>query len=77
MRKILVAVFAGLFLLSATLVALQQQDFSKVEIKAIPVRGNVSMLEAAAAMSVSPRVKTVCLLSIVNTRRSLKKLRPR
>lgn len=47
MRKILVAVFAGLFLLSATLVALQQQDFSKVEIKAIPVRGNVSMLEGS------------------------------
>lgn len=47
MRKILVAVFAGLFLLSATLVALQQQDFSNVEIKAIPVRGNVSMLEGS------------------------------
>lgn len=47
MRKILVAVFAGLFLLSATLVALQQQDFSKVEIKALPVRGNVSMLEGS------------------------------
>lgn len=47
MRKILVAVFAGLFLLSATLDALQQQDFSKVEIKAIPVRGNVYMLEGS------------------------------
>ncbi len=47
MCKILAAVFAGLFLLSAALVAVQQQDFSKVEIKTIPVRGNVHMLEGS------------------------------
>ncbi len=45
MRKVLIAVFVGLFTLSAVLVAVQQQDFSKVEIKTIPVRGNVYMLE--------------------------------
>lgn len=45
MRKALVAVFVALFALSATLVALQQQDFSSVEIKTIAVRGNVHMLE--------------------------------
>ncbi|MEK7729583.1 MAG: MBL fold metallo-hydrolase [candidate division KSB1 bacterium] len=47
MRKILLAVFAGLFMLSAALVAVQQQDFSKVEIKTVPVRGNVYMLEGS------------------------------
>jgi glyoxylase-like metal-dependent hydrolase (beta-lactamase superfamily II) len=44
MRKVLMAVFALMLTLSA-LLALQQQDFSKVEIKATPVRGNVHMLE--------------------------------
>ncbi len=44
MRKMLIAVFVLLLALSAVL-ALQQQDFSKVEIKTIPVRGNVHMLE--------------------------------
>jgi glyoxylase-like metal-dependent hydrolase (beta-lactamase superfamily II) len=47
MRTLLAAVFAGLFVLSAALVAVQQQDFSKVEIKAHPVRGNVYMLEGS------------------------------
>lgn len=45
MRRILAAVFVALFALSAALVALQQQDFASVEIKTIPVRGNVHMLE--------------------------------
>ncbi len=36
--------FAGLFLIGAVL-AMQQQDFSKVEIKATQVRGNIYMLE--------------------------------
>ena len=45
MRKVLIAVFALLFTLSAVLALQQQQDFSNVEIKAIPVRGNVHMLE--------------------------------
>lgn len=44
MRKTLITVFALLFVLPAVL-ALQQQDFSSVEIKAIPVRGNIHMLE--------------------------------
>ncbi len=47
MRKALLATFAGLFVLSAVLVAVQQQDFSKIEIKATPVRGNVYMLEGS------------------------------
>jgi cyclase len=37
-------VFAGLFLIGAVW-ATQQQDFSKVEIKATPVSGNIYMLE--------------------------------
>lgn len=41
---ILRLVFAGLFVLGAVW-ATQQQDFSKVEIKVTPVRGNVYMLE--------------------------------
>lgn len=47
MRKTLLAAFVGLFVLSAVLVAVQQQDFSKVEIKATLVRGNVYMLEGS------------------------------
>ena len=47
MRKILIAAFASLFLLAAALVAVQQRDFSKVEIKTLAVRGNVHMLEGS------------------------------
>lgn len=47
MRKILVATFVGWFALSAALVAVQQRDFSKVEIKVLAVRGNVHMLEGS------------------------------
>ncbi len=44
MWRILIATFVMLFALSAVPV-LQQQDFSSVEIKTVPVRGNVHMLE--------------------------------
>src|SRR5262245_43972929 len=45
MRNVVIAVFVLMFALSAVLALQQQHDFSKVEIKTIPVRGNVHMLE--------------------------------
>lgn len=46
MRKIYLLIFAGLFILTVSY-ALQQRDFSKVEIKATRLSGNVFMLEGS------------------------------
>lgn len=55
MRKLYLFIFIVLLIVSAG-VALQQQDYSKVEIKATKVAGNVYMLESGVAGNIGVSV---------------------